>query len=93
MRGLKMGLNHLFINQLNHFVMEKLFRFSVLFVLYVIAFIVVYSSLPAIVWVFGGSFRDVAQSVPYAVFGIIFINASLGIVFSECFDTNFKSKR
>lgn len=73
--------------------MEKLFRFSVLFVLYIVAFIVVYSSLPAIVWVFGGSFKEVAQSVPYAVFGILFINLCLGIVFSECFDNNFKSKR
>lgn len=73
--------------------MEKLFRFSVLFVLYVIAFIVIYSSLPAVVWVFGGSFTDVSQSVPYAVFGILFINVTLGMVFSECFDDNFKSKR
>ena len=73
--------------------MEKLFRFSVLFVLYVIAFIVVYSALPAIVWIFGGSFRDVAQSIPYVMFGIIFINVTLGVVFSDCFDNNFKSKK
>ena len=73
--------------------MEKLFRFSVLFILYIVAFIIVYSTLPAIVWVFGGSFRDVAQSIPYVMFGIIFINVTLGIVFNECFDEKFKSKR
>lgn len=73
--------------------MEKLFRFVVLFVLYVIAFILAYSSLPAVVWVFGGSFTEVSQSVPYAVFGIMFINVFLGMIFSECFDNNFKSKR
>ena len=73
--------------------MEKLFSFSVLFVFYVIAFIVVYSALPALVCIFGGSFTDVAHSIPYVVFGIIFINVTLGVVFSECFDENFKSKR
>jgi hypothetical protein len=73
--------------------MEKLARFGVLVVLYAFSFIVVYTILPSIVWVFGGSFTDVAQSVPYVVFGIIFINFFLGYIFSECFDTNFKSKR
>ena len=73
--------------------MEKLFRFLVLLLLYVLLFIVVYSILPAIVWVFGGSFKDVSQSIPYIVFGIILINAFLGFVFSECFDDNFKNKR
>ncbi len=86
-------MNHLFINQLNHFVMEKLFRFFVLFILYSLLFVIIYSILPAIVWVFGGSFTDVAQSVPYVVFAIIFINVTLGVVFSECFDNDFKSKR
>lgn len=73
--------------------MEKLGRFAILFVLYVIAFIIVYSIIPSIVWVFGGSFTDVAQCAPYAAFCILFINISLAIVFSECFDTNFKSRR
>jgi hypothetical protein len=31
--------------------------------------------------------------VPYALFGIMFINLFLGFIFSECFDTNFKSNR
>ena len=73
--------------------MEKLARFGILVLLYVLSFVIVYTILPSVVWVFGGSFRDVAQSVPYVLFGVIFINAFLGFIFSECFDTNFKSKR
>jgi hypothetical protein len=73
--------------------MEKLARFGILVLLYVLSFVIVYTILPSVVWIFGGSFRDVAQSVPYALFGIMFINLFLGVIFSECFDTNFKSKR
>jgi hypothetical protein len=73
--------------------MEKLARFGILVLLYVLSFVIVYTILPSVVWVFGGSFRDVAQSVPYVLFGVMFINVFLGFIFSECFDTNFKSKR
>jgi hypothetical protein len=73
--------------------MEKLARFGVLVILYALSFIVIYTILPFIVWVFGGSFKAVAQSVPYAMVGTICINAFLGFVFSECFDTNFNTKR
>lgn len=73
--------------------MEKLARFGILLLLYVVAFVVVYTIILAVVWTFGGSFTEVAQSVPYATFGILFINLILGVIFSECFDTSFKSKR
>ena len=73
--------------------MEKLARFGILVLLYVLSFVIVYTILPSVVWIFGGSFRDVAQSVPYVVFSIMFINLFLGFIFSECFDTEFKSKR
>jgi hypothetical protein len=73
--------------------MEKLARFGILVLLYILSFIIVYSILPSVVWVFGGSFREVVQSAPYAAFGIMFINVFLGFIFSECFDTNFRSKR
>jgi hypothetical protein len=73
--------------------MEKLARFGILVLLYVLSFVIVYTILPFVVWIFGGSFRDVAQSVPYVLFGIMFINLFLGFIFSECFDTEFKSKR
>lgn len=73
--------------------MEKLGRFAILVILYVLSFVVMYTILPSIAWIFGGSFREVAQSVPYVAFSIILINPLLGFLFSECFDTNFKSKR
>lgn len=73
--------------------MEKLARFGILVLLYVLSFVIVYTILPSVVWVFGGSFIDVAQSVPYVLFGVMFINVFLGFIFSECFDTQFKSKR
>ena len=73
--------------------MEKLGRFAILLLLYVFSFVIAYSIIPSVVWIFGGSFLDVAQCAPYAAFCIMFINISLAIVFSECFDHNFKSKR
>lgn len=73
--------------------MEKLGRFAILLVLYVLSFVIVYTIIPSITWLFGGSFLEVAQCAPYAAFCIIFLNFALGFVFSECFDTNFKSKR
>jgi len=73
--------------------MEKLARFGVLVVLYALSFVFVYTILPSVVWLFGGSFLEVAQSAPYVAFSVIFINFFLGFIFSECFDTQFKSKR
>lgn len=73
--------------------MEKLGRFSILLVIYVLAFVFLYTIIPSVVWLFGGSFRGVVQSAPYAAFGIIIYNSLLGVVFNECFDNNFKSKR
>ena len=73
--------------------MEKLARFGILVLLYIVCFVIVYTILPSLVWLFGGSFKEVAQSAPYVAFSIILINALLGVLFSECFDGNFKSKR
>lgn len=73
--------------------MEKLGRFAILVALYIVSFIVVFTILPSIVWLFGGSFKDVAQSAPYVAFSVLFINLFLGVIFSECFDDNFKSKK
>ena len=73
--------------------MEKLARFGILVALYVLSFVIAFAIIPSIAWIFGGSFREVAQSVPYVAFSIILINPLLGFLFSECFDTNFKSKR
>jgi hypothetical protein len=73
--------------------MEKLGRFAILTALYVLSFVIVFTIIPTIAWVFGGSFKFVAQSVPYVALSILFINLFLGVVFGECFDSNFKSKR
>jgi hypothetical protein len=73
--------------------MEKLGRFGILLIIYALSFVFVYTILPSVVWVFGGSFLEVAQSASYAAFGIIAINVLLGFIFSECFDTSFRSKR
>ena len=73
--------------------MEKLGRFAILTALYVLSFVIVYTIIPSIAWVFGGSFKELAQSPTYAACCIVFINMFLGVIFSECFDTKFKSKR
>jgi hypothetical protein len=51
-----------------------------------------YSLLPFIVWVYGGSFLGVAQSAPYALFATIMIATGLGVVFHSSFDENFNTK-
>lgn len=73
--------------------MEKLGRFSILLIVYVIAFIILFTIIPFVTWVFGGSFTEVAHFAPYVAFTIVCYNCLLGFIFSECFDTNFKSKR
>jgi hypothetical protein len=69
--------------------MKKLLRFLILTVLFAISVTLIYSMLPAIVWVFGGSFTEVAQSVPYVLFGGIMTVVAVGIVFSDCFNEEF----
>jgi hypothetical protein len=73
--------------------MEKLARFIIVSLLFVATVILFYSFLPAIVWMFGGSFRDVAQSVPYVLFGGIATLVAVGVTFSECFDERFYPKK
>ena len=72
--------------------MEKLARFFILLIVFVITFLLMYSTLPLIVWLFGGEFLAVVQHPAYVMFAGITLLATLGIVFSECFDTNFYSK-
>jgi hypothetical protein len=73
--------------------MEKLLRFVIVSLLFVLTFMLFYCLLPLIVWVFGGSFTEVSQSVPYVIFCAFIILPFQGFLFSECFDQNFKSKR
>jgi hypothetical protein len=73
--------------------MQKLARFVIVSLLFVATLILFYSFIPSIVWIFGGSFKEVSQSVPYVVFCMFLLLPTLGIIFSECFDSNFYPKR
>lgn len=73
--------------------MEKLSRFMLLTFFYVLLFICLYSLIPFVVWVFGGSFTAVAQSVLYVLAGSTIIPIVLGIIFNECFDSDFYTKK
>jgi len=72
--------------------MKKLIRFSILCLLFVGFFIVGYSIIPSIVWLFGGSFRAVSMHPAYATFFTICWSVFLGFIFAESFDENFYSK-
>lgn len=73
--------------------MEKLFRFLIVSLLFVITLVLFYSILPSIVWIFGGSFKEVVQSPVYAIFFCTIGLPALGFLFSECFDEKFYAKR
>ena len=72
--------------------MKKLTRFSLLAFFYVVLLVCFYSVIPAITWIFGGSFREVAQHPIYVMFGGLFISIMLGVIFGECFDSEFKTR-
>jgi hypothetical protein len=72
--------------------MKKIIRFIILAIVFALSFIVLYSLLPAIVWVFGGSFIAVSQNAAYAAVGGIIIIVALGVLFNETFDSNFQVK-
>jgi len=73
--------------------MEKLQRFLILAIIYLLLWIVAYCIVPTIVFIFGGSFLAVAQSVAYAVIvGFLIINVALGFLFEACFTNQFYSK-
>jgi len=71
---------------------EKLTRFIVAALLFVAVLVLFYSILPSIVWIFGGSFRDVSQSPIYVIVFCVLAIPFQGFLFSECFDENFYGK-
>ena len=72
--------------------MEKLARFIIVTLIFVFTLVLFYSILPSIVWIFGGSFKDVAQSPIYAAAFCLLAIPFQGFLFSECFDSNFRTK-
>ena len=73
--------------------MQKLTRFIVLSLIFVLIFMLFYSLIPSIVWIFGGSFTDVSQDGVYAAFCTMILIPALGFLFAECFDDKFYPKR
>jgi hypothetical protein len=72
--------------------MKKISRFLILAVIFSLSFVIIYSILPAIVWIFGGSFTAVSQHFAYAFFGGLVIISMLGIIFAETFNADFYTK-
>jgi hypothetical protein len=72
--------------------MQKIFRFLVLAVIFSLSFVLLYSILPAIVWIFGGSFTAVSQHFAYCLIGGVSIIVGLGCIFAESFNENFYTK-
>lgn len=72
--------------------MKKLLRFVIVSLLFVVTFMLFYCLLPLVVWIFGGSFTDVSQSVPYVVFALLIMLPCQSILFGECFDSRFYPK-
>lgn len=72
--------------------MEKLFRFFVVFIMYILMFLIMYITIPSIVWLFGGSFLEVAQHPAHVVLIGLSSLITSGVIIGECFDENFRSK-
>lgn len=72
--------------------MEKLFRFIIVALLFVVTAVLFYSILPFIVWIFGGSFKAVAQHPMYVIIFCLLGLSTQGFLFGECFDKNFRNK-
>lgn len=72
--------------------MEKLGRFVILSIVYLILMVLSFIIPASIFWLFGANWMECLQHPAYAIpFGLISI-VGLGIIFYECFDENFKSK-
>jgi hypothetical protein len=72
--------------------MKKISRFLILAVIFSLSFVLLYSIFPAIVWIFGGSFRAVSQHFAYAFIGGLSIITGLACVFAESFTEDFCTK-
>lgn len=72
--------------------MQKLFRFSLLSVLFVVMFCFLYCLIPSAVWILGGSFKNVAHDWTYGVIMTLIIVALLCCLFAYCFDEDFYEK-
>jgi hypothetical protein len=72
--------------------MKKLGRFTVVAFAYIVLFVVAYCIIPTIAAIFGADFLQVAQNPMHVLFAGVTIMAMLGVVFNECFDSDFCAK-
>lgn len=72
--------------------MKKISRFLILAVIFSLSFVFLFSILPAIVWIFGGSFTAVSQHFAYVLIGGLTIITGLACLFAESFNEDFYTK-
>lgn len=72
--------------------MQKLGRFFLLVVIYILLVCFSFLIIPSISWCFGGEFIIVLQHPAHILFGLIVYCIMWGIIFAECFDEDFMSK-
>lgn len=68
----------------------KLIRFIVASIFAIITFCLIYSALPLIVAIFGGSFKEVAQFPGYIAFGGIIGWIAVGCILDETVTKDFR---
>jgi hypothetical protein len=70
----------------------KIIRFTVLFVMGALLAFIMYVTIPAFVWVLGGSFQAVAHNPFYATIAAVTAICVVGRTFEESFDNDFRPK-
>ena len=76
--------------------MERLFRFVVLMLMFVLIATIMYVALPVLLGTFSWNYGitvDILSDPIYASFAGALILILLGIVFNDCFNSNFFSKK
>lgn len=73
--------------------MEKLIRFALIVFFSAILYIMLYSIVPCIAFIFGGDFLAVAQHPAYVIgFGLLLIPIIIGDLLNDSFDKEFLPK-
>lgn len=72
--------------------MEKLCRFVLLALIYLVLVFLSFLVIPSISWAFGGEFISVLQHPVHILFVLVGACTVWGCVFNDCFDENFLSK-
>lgn len=73
--------------------MEKLGRFLILTVIYLLLVVGTMLLTPCVSWIFGGEFLFVLQHPLHVLFSLMTGGVVWGIIFESCFNSEFKSKK